>query len=34
MACPKPDCAGWLIKQPAAPNFTIKGFNAKNGYSK
>lgn len=29
--CPgKPD----LIKLPAAPNFTIKGYSAQNGYSK
>lgn len=27
-------CRGTLERLPAAPNFTIKGFNAKNGYSK
>jgi hypothetical protein len=27
-------CGGILEKQPCAPNFSVKGFNAKNGYSK
>ncbi len=26
-------CGGVLHKQPAAPNFTITGYSAKNGYS-
>lgn len=26
-------CGGTLEKQPAAPNFTITGYSAKNGYS-
>ena len=26
-------CRGTLIRQPAAPNFSVKGFNARNGYS-
>jgi putative FmdB family regulatory protein len=28
------ECGGQLQKQPSAPNFTINGYNAKNGYSK
>lgn len=27
-------CKTQMIRLPAAPNFTIKGFNAANGYSK
>lgn len=27
-------CGGILEKQPAAPNFSVSGFNAKNGYSR
>jgi putative FmdB family regulatory protein len=26
-------CGGVMDKQPAAPNFTVRGFNAKNGYA-
>lgn len=29
-----PVCLRTLIKQPCAPNFTVKGFAASNGYSK
>ncbi len=28
------ECGGKLTRQPASPNFTITGYNAKNGYSK
>ncbi len=31
-ACP--DCGTDAEKQPCAPSFTIKGYNARNGYSK
>lgn len=27
-------CGGLLRKMPSAPNFTVTGYNAKNGYSK
>lgn len=27
-------CAAEMEKQPTAPNFTVQGFNAKNGYTK
>ena len=27
-------CRGQLRRQPSAPNFSVKGFNARNGYSK
>lgn len=27
-------CGEPLMKQPCAPNFSVKGFSAKNGYSK
>lgn len=27
-----PDCQKEMTKQPAAPNFSVKGFNAKNHY--
>jgi predicted nucleic acid-binding Zn ribbon protein len=30
---PCEECGAAMHKQPAAPNFTIGGFNAKNGYS-
>jgi hypothetical protein len=34
LPCPNLGCTGALVKQPAASNFTIKGFSEKNGYSK
>jgi putative FmdB family regulatory protein len=30
--CPK--CGSLLSRKPAAPNFSVKGYNADNGYSK
>ena len=33
LACPRCD-EGRLQRRPCAPSFAIKGFNAKNGYSK
>jgi hypothetical protein len=30
-----PDCGSPLVtRQPSAPNFTVKGYNATNGYSR
>lgn len=29
-----PTCGRPLTRQPAAPNFTVHGYNARNGYSK
>jgi predicted nucleic acid-binding Zn ribbon protein len=34
MVSPCDECGAWMEKLPCAPNFTINGYNAKNGYSK
>lgn len=33
LMCSRIPCAGTLQRQPAAPNFAMRGFSAKNGYS-
>lgn len=34
LMCSRMPCAGTLQRQPAAPNFAVHGFSARNGYSK
>ncbi len=34
LPCPRQECQGVADRLPSAPGFSVKGFNAKNGYAK
>jgi len=29
-----PECGGTVARQPSAPNFSVSGYNSRNGYSR